>query len=149
MRQFSKVLASSVFFGSSTPAFSSSGSLGPTGTASSGQSFSISNFGSQGSQGGPTLIPYGSGVALQGLFGGEGNLAAASGGMGTLNLLGSNTIEPTQFSIIATSVVGSTGSVMLRDSSPWYQYVDFRFIPNSLRSTTAFLTVRLSVKGTN
>ena len=149
MRSWTGVLASSVFFGSTTEAFSSSASIGPVGTNNAGQMFSISNFGSLGSRGGPTQISYASGIGLQGHFGTASATSAFPNPAGTFNLLGSNRTDKSTFCVIASSVVSSTSGVLLRDGNPWYKYVDFQFIPNAAMgaTSTGFVSVDLTVKG--
>lgn len=149
MKSFTTVLASSVSFGATTPAFSTSGQVGPVGTFSAGQNFSIGVFSSPGSKGGPTAIPYGSGVGLQAHFGTAAATSAFPNPAGTFNLLGSNRPDKTTFCVIASSVVATTGGVLLRDSSPWYKFVDFQFIPNAAMGATSsgFVSVDLTVKG--
>lgn len=149
MKSFTKVLASSVNFTSTTPAFSTSGSFGPIGTSSAGNSFSVSNFGSQGSQGGPTQVTHLSGLSVQANFGINNATSTFPQVAGDFQLLGSNTLERPSFVIIASSSISSTASNMLRDSSPWYKYVDFRFVPNPAMtaSSAGFVSVILTGKG--
>lgn len=137
-----RILASSVNFTATTPAFSTSGQVNMGATTAN------SRFGSQGSLGGPTQIDYMSGVGIQGNFGNNAATSAFPSPAGTFNLLGSNTLEKSNFVVIASSVIGSTGSVILRDGNPWYRYADFQFIPNASMGTSAgFLTVLLTAKG--
>lgn len=147
MRAFTKILASSVLFGSSSPAFSTSGQVGPAGTAIASQAGSISVFGSPGSQGGPTATQYGCGIALQGLFGVIGTSGSSANYGCTFNLLGSNTNEKSTFAIIKSNTVATTGPSILIDSSPWYRFVDFQIVPSSVGAYQAFATVILNEKG--
>lgn len=148
MRSVTTLLASSVSFGPNTAAFSTSGSFGPIGTSSAGNAFSNSLFGSQGSKGGPTQIQYASGLSVQGHFGLNVATSAFPNPAGTFNLLGSNRTDKGTFCVIASSVVSTTGGVMLRDGNPWYKFVDFQFIPNTAMGTSGgFVSVDLTVKG--
>lgn len=144
MRTLTTVLASSTLWGSSTPAFSSTGSIGPIGTSSAGQGFSISTFGSQGSQGGPTAIPFATSLSMQGNFYGT---PSTSLNWGTFSIMGSNVLEAPMFVMQASALVSSTGPVLLKDSNPSYKYVDFKFVPNSAIGSTGFLSVILTAKG--
>jgi hypothetical protein len=148
MKFFTRVLASSVNFTATTPAFSSSASFGSIVTSSAGQTFSKTLFGSQGSLGGPTQIGYLDGVSIQGCFGQNGGTSAFPNPAGTFNLLASNTLEKPNFVVIASCTIGTTGAVMIRDSSPWYKYIDFQFIPNASMGTSAgYVTVILEGQG--
>ncbi len=138
MRGFTKIMASSVYFDPTTQAISSS--AGP-GMGSTG-SFAIA----AGAIGGPLSVQFGTGIALQGNFGGKGNASSGAYG-GVFNLLGSNTLETPMFQIVATTTVSSTGGWIIRDSAPWYRFVNFQFIP-SISTTSGILTAIFHEKGT-
>ncbi len=135
MRAFTKILASSVFASSAT------GSLS-TATVSSTAQFSGP---AAGALGGPLSIQFGTGISMQALIGGTGNASSSISG-GTFSILGSNVLEPSMFQVIATTTVSSTGSWLLRDSAPWYRFVDFRYTP-VVTSSSAILTVVYHEKG--
>lgn len=151
MRAFTAPLASSVTFGQNTAAFSTSGQIGPVGIPITGlPNASMANFGSQGSKGGPTAIPYMSGVCLQASFGTASATSAFPNPAGTLNLLGSNSLEKANLmAVVSSAQIAGPGMVLLRDSSPWYRYVDFSFVPNAAMgaTSTGFVTVILNAKG--
>lgn len=131
MRSFTKILASSVTFNAASAPFR-------TAAVST-----TAQFATQGALGGPLIVQFGTGIAMQACLGGAG---ATTGFGGTFNLLGSNVLEAAQFSVIGTSTVSSTATVLLRDSSPWYKYVDFSFVP-AVAGSSGFLTVILNEKG--
>jgi hypothetical protein len=86
------------------------------------------------------------GLALQGNFGGTGTASSAGYG-GVFNLLGSNVNEKTQFAVIKSVTVASTGAQILTDSAPWYRFADFSFIPSSTMGSSGIVSVTLSIKG--
>lgn len=130
MKTFSKILASSVAFDVTTPAISTSVAA------------TTAQFGTQGALGGPLVLNYGIGVAMQANIGQVGSTSAIGG---TFSILGSNVLEKPMFKIVATTTVSSSGSWLLRDSAPWYKYVDFQFIP-VIAGSSGVLTVILNEK---
>ena len=149
MRLFSKTLASSVFFTSVTPAFSTSAQLGPQGTPSSaGFIGSISIFGAQGALGGPLAVQFGTMISMQANFGVLGAVSTSGGNYGgVFNLLGSNTNEKSTFTAVKTATISTTSASLLIDSAPAYRFIDFQFIPSTAMSSTGFVTVTLLDKG--
>lgn len=146
MRTFSKIVASSVFFGSTTQAISSSGQLGPIQTSSAGQNFSIGLFGNPGVYGGPTKIEFSNGFTLQANFGGNGNSSSGTYG-GLLNLLVSNVPEKPMFVVAASALVSSTGSVMFNSDYSNYLWVDYQFLASAAgTASSGFVTVTLTGK---
>lgn len=135
MRAFTKILASSVFASSAT------GSLRTAVVATTSQ-FSGPPAGGLG---GPLSVQYGTGLCMQGLLGSAGNASSSIAG-GIFSILGSNVLEPGMFQTIATTTFASTGSILLRDSAPWYRFVDFQFTPVTT-SSSALLTVVYHQKG--
>jgi hypothetical protein len=144
LRTFTKVLASSVFFGSSSQAISTSATFGQLVTSSAGQTFSKSLFGNPGVFGGPQFINYTRGFSVQANFGGNGVPSSGSYG-GTLNLLVSNVNEKPMFVVAASALVASTGSVMFNSTFANFEWVDFQFIPSNT-STSGFVSVIVTGK---
>ena len=138
MRSTKMTLASSTPFTGNTAAFSTSATnLGMNSTSATFFGYS----------GGFIPVPYGIGIALQGNFAASSTNSLGVYG-GTLNLMGSNVPESPMFVMAASALISTTGSVIIRDSNPWYQYVDFKFIPNSsMASSAGTVSVYLSVKG--
>lgn len=130
MKTFNKVLASSVTFDVTTPAIS----IAAVATTS--------QFGTPGAFGGPVQLNYGIGVAMQANIGQVGATTAIGG---TFSILGSNVLEKPMFRVVATTTISSSGSWLLRDSAPWYKYVDFQFIP-AIAGSSGALTVILNEK---
>lgn len=133
-RSFKKILASSYFFGSSTPAFSTSAPA------------TTSTFFSQGSVGGPTALRYSKGLSLQGNFGGNGNPSSGTYG-GTFNLLASNALEGPTFCVAASALVSGTGSVIFNVPAPDFSFIDFQFVPLITQPSSGFVSVILKVHG--
>ena len=144
MRTFTRTIASSVSFNALSPAISTSGQIGSQGTNAAGQTFSISNFGSDGVFGGPNKIEFVRGFSLQCNFGGNGTPSSGLYG-GTLNLLVSNVQEAPMFITAASALISSTGSVMFNATQSNYNWVDFQFIP-LVTSTSGFITAVLNGK---
>jgi hypothetical protein len=132
MKVFTRVVASSYTFTSTSPAFSSSGVI-PNSTAF---------FGSQGSLGGPTEITYKEGLSMQDNFGG------GSAPTGLFNVLTSNVLEKPMFVPAASAWISSTGSVVFNSVALGIQtkYIDFQFIPSSAGSS-GFVSVVMAAKG--
>jgi hypothetical protein len=137
MRSTFFILASSTPFTGATSAFSTS-------ATNIGNNSSSATF--FGYSGGPVKIPYAVGIAMQAAIGTNSPTQTNLGGV--FNILGSNINESSQFVIQSSAIVASSGGVMIKDNNPWYQWVDFRFIPNTtMGSSAGFLNVYLSVKG--
>lgn len=133
MKTFQYVMASSVFFGSTTPAFSTSAAA------------TTAQFG-PGATGGPVKVDYYQGYSMQANFGGNGNPSSGTYG-GLFNVLVSNVPETPLFVTAASALVQSTGSVMFDSNSQSanYRFIDFQFVPSSA-STSGFVSVYLRAK---
>lgn len=129
MRTFTRTLASSVFFGSSTQAISTS--------ASTGQFNYLNN--------GPQQVVYTDAFCLSGHFGGNGNPSSGFFG-GKFNLLAGNANEVSTMVVAASAIVSTTGAYMFNITGGSFKFCDFQFIPSSA-STSGFLTVLFVSKG--
>lgn len=132
MRSFVRVLTTSAFFGSSTPAFSSS-------AISSSTQFTNELRG-------PQLVDQTEGFAISGNFGGNGNPSSGTYG-GLFNLLAGNTNEYPLMAVASSAFISSTGSCVFNVANGNFRYVDFQFIPSSANSSSGFVTVVFSSKG--
>ena len=132
MRSILRLLTSSAFFGSSTPAFSSSAVS------------TSSQFNNQLS--GPQCVTYSDGFSIQGNFGGNGNPSSGVYG-GKFNLIAGNTPEYPLMAVASSAFISSTGACIFNIAGGNFRYVDFQFIPSSANSSSGFVTVSFVSKG--